>query len=263
MKKLLPFLVWLYPRHWRERYEAEFHALLGDTTPCWKDAFDIAKEGFVMQFRTGLLLKPLAFGLGAALVAGLVLQLRPATYESQAVISVQVPEFRPGSPSAVVQSLAQRAFTSKILARVMETFHLYEQERAQGQTDKAVEKMRKGIRISSLLEQPTVGFISISYHNPDPKLAQQVTQDLVSRFIDQDFRRYEDEVKAALAAGERPVVLPATLELISPASQGRRPAGPNSAMVIGIALAEGSQLGLIFALLRRRMSHSALGQHSQ
>jgi hypothetical protein len=97
MKKLLPLLVRLYPRPWRERYEAEFRALLEDTSPRWKDAFDIAKEGFFMQFKTGLLFKPLAFGLGAALIAALVLQVSRTTYESHAVISVKAPEFRRGS----------------------------------------------------------------------------------------------------------------------------------------------------------------------
>jgi uncharacterized protein involved in exopolysaccharide biosynthesis len=149
----------------------------------------------------------------------------------------------------------------------METFHLYEQERAQGQTDKAAEKMRKSISVSSLLEQPALGFVSISYQNADPQTAQRVAQDLVSRFIDENIRRYTDEAEAAIRAAEPPGVriqnvriIPATLELISPASQGRRLAGPRSAVVIGIALAEGSQLGLIFVLLRRRTSHSPLPQ---
>jgi hypothetical protein len=236
--------------------------LLEDTSPRWKDAFDIAREGLFMQFRNGLLLKPLAFGLGAALIAALALQVNRTTYESQAVISVKAPEFRTrGSASAAIQSIAQRVLSPESLGHVMETFHLYEQERSRGQTDNAVEKMRKSISVSSLLEQPALGFVSISCRNPDPQIAQRVTQELVFQFIDGNIRRYTAEAEAAIRAAEPPGVriqnvriIPATLELVSPASLGRRPAGPRSAVVIGIALAEGSQLGLIFALLRRRSS---------
>jgi hypothetical protein len=41
-------------------------------------------------------------------------------------------------------------------------------------------------------------------------------------------------------------------ELVSPANEGRRADGRNTGLVTGVTLAEGSQLGLIVALLRRR-----------
>jgi uncharacterized protein involved in exopolysaccharide biosynthesis len=267
MKKLLFGLVYLYPKAWRARYEVEFRELLETADPRWNDIMDIAKEGLLMQFKTGLLIKPLAFGLAAALIAALVLRVGRSTYESQAVISVKAPEFRTGAtPTAAVQSITERVLSSKNLVQVMETFHLYEKDRADGQIYEAVEKMRKSIRLSSLLEEPALGFITISFQSSDPMISQRVTQDLVSRFIDENVRRYRGEAEAAVRAVEPPgtqIQVPATLELISPASQGRRTAGPKSAMVIGLALAEGSQLGLIFALLRRRSGHRPLPQANQ
>lgn len=265
MKKLLNGLVHLYPREWRERYETEFRALLDDAQPRWRDVFDIAKEGFAMQLRTGLLLTPLAFGAAAALIAVALLRIPTTPYESHAVLSVRTWEF-PTRGQAAFGSLTQRVLSSESLGRVMETFHLYEQDRAQGQTAKALEKMRKSIRVSSLLEQPALGFVSITYHDQSPVIAQQVTQDLVARFIDENVRMRQDEAEAAVRAGVLPERLQnflstaKTIELIAPASLGRRPTGPNQSAIIGAALAEGSQLGLIIALFRRRSRTEQLEQ---
>jgi uncharacterized protein involved in exopolysaccharide biosynthesis len=257
MKRLLSGLVHLYPREWRARYEAEFRALLDDAQPRWRDVFDIAKEGFAMQLRNGLLLTPLAFGAAAALIAAAVLRIPTPPYESRAVLSVQTRDFRTHA-SAAFGALTQSVLSPKSLEQVMETFHLYDQERAEGQTANALDKMRKSIVISSLLEQPALGFVSISYHDRDPQAAQRVTQDLVSRFIDENVTVGEDKLRAAIRAGTPPVG--ETLELIAPASPARRPTAPNQAVVIGAALAEGSQLGLIVALFRRRSRTKQVGQ---
>jgi len=251
MKKLLNGLVHLYPREWRSRYEAEFRALLDDAQPRWRDVFDIAKEGFAMQLRNGLLLTPLAFGAAAALIAVALLRIPNRPYESHAVLSVQTPELRTGGPAAF-GLLTQRVLSAESLGQVMETFHLYEKDRAKGETGKALEKMRKSVTVSSLLE-PALGYASISYRNQDPVIAQQVTQDLVARFISENMRQAG---KARVRATKITLELrngPETLELIAPASPARRPTGPPSqSVVIGAALAEGSQLGLIVALFRRR-----------
>lgn len=260
MKKLLNGLVHLYPREWRTRYEAEFRALVDDAQPRWNDVFDIAKQGFAMQLRNGLLLTPLVFGAAAALIAAALLRIPTAPYESHAVLSVQTPEFRTRG-SAAFRSLTQRVLSAESLGQVMETFHLYERERAHGQTDKALEKLRRSIVVSSLLEQPALGFVSISYNDQDPVTVQQVTQDLVARFIDENMRIAE----AAVRAAEPPNVVISNirtqaLQLIAPASPGRRRTGPNQAAVIGAALVEGSQLGLIVALFRRRSRTKQMGQ---
>jgi hypothetical protein len=261
MKRLLHQLVRLYPRSWRERYESEFRSLLDAAEPKWKDILDLAKGAIDMQFRTGLVINALAFGIGAALVAGLVLRIIPSSYESHAVISMRTPSMFRGHGLATAQILTvgERVISRENLVHVMETFHLYEEARAQGRTAEAVQKMRDSINVSSLLEQPALGFVSVSFRNSDPLIARQVTQDLVSRFIDENIRTYRAEVEAELRAAEPPNVrienvtmTPAPLELVSPATEARHPSGPNQAVVVGTAMAEGSQLGLILALFRRR-----------
>jgi len=42
----------LYPSTWRNRYEAEFAALLEDVDPSWRTSLDILKGAIAMQLRT-------------------------------------------------------------------------------------------------------------------------------------------------------------------------------------------------------------------
>jgi hypothetical protein len=41
MKRIMRFLVRLYPSSWRKRYGAEFDALLEDAMPTARDTFDL------------------------------------------------------------------------------------------------------------------------------------------------------------------------------------------------------------------------------
>ena len=71
MKRVIRFIVGLYPARWRRRYGAEFDALLGDITPGWRDFFDVLKGALAMHMTTGALGKSAAvFGAACALLAG-------------------------------------------------------------------------------------------------------------------------------------------------------------------------------------------------
>jgi hypothetical protein len=49
MKRVMRFLVRLYPLSWRNRYGVEFDALLEDATLTARDTFDIFWGGLKMQ----------------------------------------------------------------------------------------------------------------------------------------------------------------------------------------------------------------------
>ena len=51
MKRLIRFLARLYPTRWRERYGEEFDALLEDSLPRWRDAWDVARLGVGLAAR--------------------------------------------------------------------------------------------------------------------------------------------------------------------------------------------------------------------
>jgi len=52
MRRILPFLIRLYPKAWRERYESEFTALLEDVDPGWRTLIDVFNGGVAMQLKT-------------------------------------------------------------------------------------------------------------------------------------------------------------------------------------------------------------------
>lgn len=91
MKRILQFVVRLYPAPWRDRYVSEFEALLEDLSPNWWDVLDVLKGALVMQIRSlGVIAASFAF-LGG-LVAGLVSLGIPPTYSSSAVLRLQAAE---------------------------------------------------------------------------------------------------------------------------------------------------------------------------
>jgi hypothetical protein len=87
MRRFKYWLLSLYPRAWRNRYEEEFIALLEQYTPSWLDVFDIFfyalheqiftlfRKGKAMlhQWRTDTSIFRISFTLGALIVLGMVI----------------------------------------------------------------------------------------------------------------------------------------------------------------------------------------------
>jgi uncharacterized protein involved in exopolysaccharide biosynthesis len=253
MKNLLQWLVRLYPRPWLERYEAEFRVLLDDIDPKWSDLLDMMKEGTTMRLRTGLTATVLAFGVIAAAIAALVLSLTPRPYESHAIVTIRSTYFRDYPVPDQMRTLAQRVTSRDFLRRVINEFNLYPNLRSSGETERVIEKVRKGIRISSQFPEPARAVTQVSFDYSDPQLAKSMTDALLTRLIDENIRLQESERVTHGDTFEK-AALWSTAELISTSSIGQRPLGPRPTFVIALALVEGSQLGLIFALLRRRSS---------
>jgi uncharacterized protein involved in exopolysaccharide biosynthesis len=135
---------------------------------------------------------------------------------------------------------------------VIEEFNLYPDLRAKGEIEKAINKVRSNIRISNLFPQPALAMTNVSFRYTDPKAATGVTNTLVTHLFDEQIRLQESTREATGDVFERTSAFWRDTELLSPASKGQRPVGPKPTFVVGLALAEGLQLGLIIALLRRR-----------
>jgi uncharacterized protein involved in exopolysaccharide biosynthesis len=74
---------------------------------------------------------------------------------------------------------------------------------------------------------------------------------LVTRLIDEQIR-LEESAREARGDLFGKSAFWENAQLLSPASKGQRQPGPKPTFVVGLALAEGLQLGLILAFLRRR-----------
>jgi hypothetical protein len=116
MKRLLRLAVQLYPSWWRQRYAAEFEALLDDVmrqrarasarafedvTPGWRAVFDVLNGAITMRMRT-LGTIPVVCTLAGALIGGVAAMRIPAVYASSATIRLDGPDLpNAGAPRAL------------------------------------------------------------------------------------------------------------------------------------------------------------------
>jgi capsular polysaccharide biosynthesis protein len=221
MKRLIPFLASLYPRSWRERYGAEFAALLEEVNPDWRALLDILKTALEMQMMTwnfGKIL--LAAGVAGALVAAGISFAVPKQYASQTVLSVT----GSGVDAAdAVFTQAQQTESRGSLMSIIKSEALYPTEQAKMPIEDVVEKVKRNIGISPISGGSA---FAIEFTYEDPHKAQQVAQDLAASFIRENVR------------------------ILDAASLPQSPVSPNRWMITAVGLAVGLVLGAIIALLR-------------
>ena len=123
----------------------------------------------------------------------------PAYYKSETLILVEqqkVPEqyVVPNVANDIqerLQSMTQQILSRTRLLRIIDQFHLYADLKSRLSPDEIVEKMRGDILID-LVQAPghreDLTAFKISYSTRDPRLAQQVTNQLTSLFIDENLK---------------------------------------------------------------------------
>jgi len=235
---------------------------LDDAMPRRRDFYDVFKGGVMLRIEYGVLCRAQAFGIALAVIAVLAVRFMPAPYESEAVVSTQSVYFLERPVTDEMKIVTERAFNEDKLAAVVETLNLYPDSRVKGGTEKAIQRVREGMRVSTQFPRGSFVLTSISFRHPDPVIAKSVTIALVTNFIDETIRLQSAEQFAAAVAAEGKVrtgnigsykMFPrAPGQLLSAATEGHHPDRPKLTTVGGLALAEGSQIGLIIALLRRR-----------
>ena len=90
MKLLLRAAARLYPRAWRNRYGAEFDALIDELTPRWRDLFNVVVGALTMQI-SRLALFPVATAIAGAIAGVAVSLAMPPVYASSSWVLVQAP----------------------------------------------------------------------------------------------------------------------------------------------------------------------------
>ncbi len=143
----------------------------------------------------------LAPALAGLVVAVVVAFLWPDTYVSTAVIRVvppQVPEaFVPASltsqMSQRINSMGQQILSRSTLSSIVETYGLYPRKRERLPLEDIIEDMRRDIEIGSVRNiQPargnTLTAFQVEFAYENRYLAQKVTSDIVTRFINENTR---------------------------------------------------------------------------
>ncbi len=156
----------------------------------WRDYLVIAKR------RRWSLMGPF-FAIG--FIGFLVALVWPNSYRSEALILVEeqrVPEqyVMPNVATDLqnrLQSMTQQILSRTRLQRLIQQFNLYSRERAHMTLDELVDRMRKDIQVEPISapgRQGDVTAFRISFTGDTPRLAQQITNELTSLFIEQNLQ---------------------------------------------------------------------------
>jgi hypothetical protein len=260
MKRLTRFLARLYPARWRERYGAEFDALLEDATPKPRDAFDILWGAFRMQVSTWsfgrITLACAAIGLLAALAISFTLT---DNYVSEAKIKITPEQIPERGDSATTNrwmwdrllSIDLEVRSRQSLVSIIQQYNLYPRERTRMPLIDVVEMMHKDIVVAPLVPAHSPNRIipafAIQFTYPDAHVAQQVTAALMTRFIDASIMQNTVETHNGNVnphSGMR-------LQPLDTPSLPARPSEPNRLAITGAGLFAGLLAGLTLAVVIR------------
>jgi hypothetical protein len=204
MKRILKLLARLYPSAWHDRYGAEFDALLEDGQASARDAFDVLWGAMKMQVTTGsfwrIALACCFVGLLAAIAISFAM---PVRYESQAVFTID--PLRGSAPSAggdreqIIATLGN-AFSRDFLSSLIQTMNLYPRERARMPLSDVVSRMQRDIYTrpasdASSGDRGSFSFV-VRFDYPEPRVAQRVEGELVTRLVTENLRISAEAAKA-------------------------------------------------------------------
>jgi hypothetical protein len=168
----------LYPRRWRERYGAEFDALMEDVEPDGRELANVLGGALKMQLKSETAYFKLAAVLGAiGAVAALGVSLRvPEQYQSTAVMRVT------SDSQNQFELMKGEILSRNSLAELIQrpSLNLYRGERQRIPMEDVIQLMKRNIRIAHTPD----GTVSIAFTYPDGVLAQSVVNDLVGKLVE-------------------------------------------------------------------------------
>lgn len=158
----------------------------------------ISLKGYWLRIRAGRWWL-LGFAFGGWLLATTASWIMPPKYRSETVILVEqqkIPEHyvEPNVASDLqhrLQSMSEQILSRTRLLTIIGNFHLYGQDKNVADADDLVAAMRKNINIELVRTSGRDNDLSafkISYSDSNPSVAQQVTGELTSLFINENLR---------------------------------------------------------------------------
>jgi hypothetical protein len=220
MSRLIRFIALLYPRRWRQRYGAEFDALLKDVRPDGRTLADVLTGALAMHLRVWGSWNIFAVSalVGATLAAGLFVAI-PKSYVSTELIKLEIERKPNGHHRFDTKRLNDSVESYGNLTELITLDGLYPNRRSKMPMASVVEEMRKNISIS--LGSSPAGHslrITIGFNYSDPRMAQKVTQELATRFLNENLRQPQG----------------IDLQILGPASLPQSPFYPSKPVIIGL-----------------------------
>jgi len=214
----------LYPARWRQRYGAEFGALLEESGGGWSATVDILKGALAMQMRSWTVWQFVAgCAMTGAVVAGVASWMAPKQYVSTAVLRVDADA--PAGREWLGRT-SQEVFSRTELMKLIVSHGLYNTGRAKRPVEDIIQDMRAHITTSLVANHPSV--FKVSFTGSSPAQANEVNQMLVSQFIDKSL-----EMRGAL------------MEVVDPATLPRQARSPNLLRLMAVGVVFGVLLGLL------------------
>lgn len=156
------------------------------------ESFDLQHYLGIVRRRHLQFLIPLFVGWACVWGASWVL---PPKYQSSTLILVEQPTMPKDYVTPNVsddlqgrlQSISQQILSRTRLLRIIDKFSLYASDHAQRSDDQKVELMRKDIGIELVRDaRSQISSFNVTYTSGDPNVAQQVTSELTSLFINEN-----------------------------------------------------------------------------
>ena len=142
--------------------------------------------------------------LSCALAGSIIAELWPLLYRSEALILVEqqkVPEqyVTPNVISSLqsrLDGMTQQILSRTRLQRMIEEFNLYPRQRARVTIDQIVDAMRANIAVQLVQTPGQIGGVTgfrITYAGENARIAQRITNELTTLFIDQSLRERTEQ----------------------------------------------------------------------
>jgi uncharacterized protein involved in exopolysaccharide biosynthesis len=192
----------------------------------------------------------LAFAVTGAAIAAAVAFSIPSQYQSTSVMQITTAGPAQADARSEVNKhmnhMEQEILSRTSLAELIAKFDLYKARRGKVPIEDIIQDMRNHeITIKPVKDrgnrQDSQEAFTISYTYPDPKLAQAVTRELVTKFIEQN-------VRTQRGGGVR---IAENLEVLDPASQPMQPIYPLPGRFAFAGLCAGLLAGLTVAFASR------------
>jgi succinoglycan biosynthesis transport protein ExoP len=146
--------------------------------------------------------------LASLIVSGVLLVVIPKSYKSSSLILVEdqkIPEAYVKGVSGRMEerliAIQQQIMSRTILSRVIEEYHLYQDDIRSDGLDEVIERMRKKIKVQTVsttgIQGPNIAAFTLSFSHYNPVTAMKVTSALASRFIEENLKIREQLVEGA------------------------------------------------------------------
>jgi uncharacterized protein involved in exopolysaccharide biosynthesis len=219
----------MYPPAWRERYGAEFEALLEDTALRRSDVWDVLRGALIMRMtRVNVITIAAAFAVAGAIIAGVGTLARFRGYESSGTVTVQASGGSEFDAAVQLQQAVQRTLSRGSLAEIIQrpALDLYRAERTRLPLEDVVEQMRRNITVRMVEYKANRLTAAVAFRHPDPGIAKATTRALM------------DKLRSGLTAG-------APVQFIEQGEPGAPVIGGRRWRVVGMGALVGLVAGLI------------------